>query len=200
MSYDALSRKTPVQMHICNYGVHLERIQFGVLTPAGVKDADAVPMRMLYEDAGKRMITDAIKHEELGEFYLIIETTDMDDAGAVESDTDSLFVVDIKAVSPTACAGSCLESAARSSGCEKDEEFLKNPIWQAECLSTYGKAAHLWQAAGDDEEQLIEEAKKRLPKIISMFGFYVDQSQNRMGESGWDWIMSPEKRTALKEG
>lgn len=197
MSYDVLSRKTPVQMQICNYGVHLEGIKFGVLSPSGVKDADPVPMTMLYDDVGKRMITAAFKHEELGEFYLIIETTDMDDAGAVESDKDSLFVVEVKAVSPTACAGSTLEQAAKSYGNSMDEEFLANPLYQAECLSTYGKAAHLWQAAGDDEDQLIAEAKKRLPKILSLFGFYLDQQQNRMGETGWDWIMSLARRKQL---
>ena len=188
-----------MQIHICNYGVHLENIKFGVLTPAGVKEADALPLTMLYDDAGKRMITAAIKHEELGEFYLIIETTDMEDAGAVESDKDALFVVEIKAVSPMACAGDTLKQAASCCGNGMDEEFLANPLWQAECLSTYGKAAHLWQAAGDDEDQLIAEAKKRLPKILALFGFYMDQQQNRMGDTGWDWIMSHERRKQINE-
>lgn len=200
MSYDVFKRTTPLPMTICNYGVDLERIQFSVLSPNGVTEADPIPVTMLYDDEGKRMITAAIKHDELGEFYLIIETTDMDAAGAVETDKDTMFVVEVKAVSPLSCAGNTLKQAANSYGNGMDEEFLENPLYQAECLSGYGKAAHLWQAGGDDEDQLIAEAKKRLPKIISLFGFYMDQPQNRMGDSGWDWIMSDEKRTELKNG
>ncbi len=195
--YDALSRKVPVGFSIHNYGATLESIKFSVLTPQGAKDADEMPMHMLYDDDGCLMISDAIKHPELQEFYLVIEVTDMDSAGAVESDRDPLFCVEILAVSPKSVTEDDLNSALDSSGPGKDDPSAADSFTQAESLVRYGKAAHLWQASSDDKDQLIAEAKKRLAKVQGMLGFYLDQPQNRMGDTGWSWIASPNR---LKEG
>jgi hypothetical protein len=57
-------------------------------------------------------------------------------------------------------------------------------------LVDYGHAANVWQAAGDDVVQLLQEAKARLRKVRALLSDYLDQSQNRAGETGWQWIGS----------
>lgn len=191
--YDYTTRKKPAPFQICNYGVELESIKYAVLTKNGLEDSKVPPLTILSDDSESYLaITEAIKHDELKEYYLAIQITDMVSAGCVESDKDSLYVVEILGVSPLSRTKADLDRALVFAGPGRDAPESTNVLMQCECLIQYGSAAHLWQATGDDRAQLINEASKRLDKIKGLCGFYFDQTQNKMGESGWDWIRSRE--------
>jgi hypothetical protein len=189
MSYDVAKRKKPVPFRICNYGLKLEEIRFGILSKSGL-DMNPPPMEMhsLGFNSNVFLISNPIKHPDLQEYYLAIEVIDMDEAGCVESKSDPIFVLEILAISPKSCKPSTLEHASEMLKADSKFKIDENGMEVAYDLAQYGKAAHLWQACGDNLEELIAEAKKRLQKIESLIGFYLDQPQNRMGDSGWSWV------------
>lgn len=186
MSYDVASRTTPVPFRICNYGASLESITYGVLSGDGKISDPEISMDDLGSSDEVFLISKPIFHEELGEYYLAIRLEDMDEYGCVETDKDAIYVVEILAISPRSCSVETLESA--SSDHFKDPDWDHNGPWAAYDLAHYGKAAHVWQACGDDAEELMREARKRIGKIQNLIGFFLDQMQNAMGDSGWSWI------------
>lgn len=67
--------------------------------------------------------------------------------------------------------------------------FLSQPIeHQVVDIQAYGISANLWQEAGNGKAKLITAAKEQCQIIPSLFGFYMDRYQNRMGATGWDFI------------
>jgi len=59
-----------------------------------------------------------------------------------------------------------------------------------EALISYGCYARLWSNTGlpESKDALIAEAKSQIRSVNMMFGFYMDQPQNRIGATGWDTI------------
>lgn len=197
MSYDIETRKTPVKFRLCNYGIELERIRYGELNAYGKITNPETPL----DDCGSPdeifLITKEISHPDLIGYYLAITVTDMDEHGCIETDDDARYVIEIVAVSPRSCSVGTLESACEALKNDKDMEIDVDGPWMAYDLVHYGKCAHCWQACGDDLEELMQEAKSRIGKIESLIGFYLDQRQNAMGDSGWSWIkddVTPKKR------
>jgi len=189
MSYDVATRTKPVPFRMCNYGLQFEHTTTGVLLESGKIEPHPEPeLTDLGYDTAVFLITKPIPHPDLIEYYLAIEVTDMDDHGCVETDKDPIFVVEILAISPKSCSVDTLESACGELKNDPEFKIDENGIDVAYNLAQYGKAAHCWQACGDNLEELIAEAKKRLGKIQSMIGFYLDQRQNAMGDSGWSWV------------
>jgi hypothetical protein len=186
VSYDVATRTTPVPFRICNYGAGLEGIKYGVLSETGKISDPIIEMDDFGSPDEVFLISKPIFHEELGEYYLAIRLEDMEEYGCVEDDNDAIYVVEILAISPRSCSVETLERAC--SDHIKDPDYDHNGPWSAYDLAHWGKCAHVWQACGDDKEELMREARKRIGKIQSLIGFFLDQVQNRCGDSGWSWI------------
>jgi hypothetical protein len=194
MRYDIDKRGTPVPFSIHNYGTQLEGIRYGILTPEGPISDEDIFLRAekeLTRLMDHLWVTPPIPHEELKKYYLVINMTDMDDYGAIETDRDPHYIVDIEVVCPYAVTKKTLKSAMDSCGPE-DPKLRRDVLCKVQALVEYGRAAHVWQASGDDHDELFREAVKRLTKIRGLLGFYMDQPQNRIGESGWSWACDEE--------
>ena len=165
---------------VCSYGVGLESIVCNQLDPSGkVSGLDEVPMVLMLNDDDRIEVSDPIPHEELGEYHIAIRLTDMDACGCYDGDADSKFVVEILVVSPK----SCPKAIERADGNDDD-----GPLGDACNLIMYGTCAHVWQAAGDDSDLLLNQARKRTARVQMLLGFYLDQRQNQCGNTGWDFV------------
>jgi hypothetical protein len=92
------------------------------------------------------------------------------------------YEVEILAVSPEA-AKENLEKAVESCGYEskfKYSDYL--------ALIEYGTTATLFGKQGNNLNLLLKEANKELQLIHMLFGFYMDKAENRIGNTGWDFI------------
>lgn len=52
----------------------------------------------------------------------------------------------------------------------------------------HGPHAPVWQSADDSSLVLMHRAVKQAENIVSMFGFYMDNTLNMAGATGWDFI------------
>jgi len=119
-------------------------------------------------------------------YYLFITVTDMQDACGEPG-----YMVEIQAASPKAAGMKNLKSAVESCGEENTNIKKLTQVQRAELLKQYGISAHLWikwDKSAKDPDKLVEEAKKEATAIPMMFGFYMDRVQNRIGNTGWDFI------------
>ncbi len=57
-----------------------------------------------------------------------------------------------------------------------------------EPLVSYGIYACVWSAEGTNKRHLMKQVREQLTCCRSLFGFYMDRYQNRLGATGWDLI------------
>ena len=104
------------------------------------------------------------------------------------SDIPAKYYLTIYAVGPKWLSPKKIKDAAEC-GSFTVEEFKEFPIEaQCEILIDYGTAATLWQAAGNNKRKLLKAAREQLLPMPMLIGFYMDRYQNRIGDTGWDWI------------
>lgn len=101
--------------------------------------------------------------------------------------TAGKYNAEILAVSPEA-ARSEWERCRNSVGLTEDQWHQSDAETKALLLAEYGVSAMLWQSAGNNLQKLIRHARTGLEAITCLFGFYMDQPQNRIGSTGWDCI------------
>jgi hypothetical protein len=98
------------------------------------------------------------------------------------------YHADIRAVSPQWIGNKELAQIADQYQMDL-KTFKAEPIaFQVEAALSYGTAATLWQEAGNNQRKLLKAAWEQIPMMQMMFGFYMDKSQNAVGDTGWDWI------------
>lgn len=96
------------------------------------------------------------------------------------------YNVEIQAVSIEAAGENGVDSALGCCGFPDDMEITD--LLKVEALSEYGTFATLWNKNGNNIEVLMKEARKEAQLIESLFGFYMDKAENRIGNDGWDFI------------
>jgi len=123
------------------------------------------------------------------DYYLIINFINMEDATGEEM--ENKYVVEIQAVAPSEVSKEDIKSALSSMGVEDSKEVkkvMKDKERLAGLLAEYGLSATVYSAEGNNASELMKEAKKQIPVITGMFGFYMDRPMNAFGNTGWDFI------------
>ena len=114
------------------------------------------------------------------------ESEDIDDKEACECIAET-FHVELLAVNPGMQSDETIK--------EIENEFDGGLCWSE--LSTNGKInvlvergthATLWQQSGIDETELINQAKEQYQQTLTVGGFQLDQPQNAIGSTGWDFM------------
>lgn len=55
-------------------------------------------------------------------------------------------------------------------------------------VAHYGLCASLAELYGNNEDELLTEAKKQAIPLKGLIGFYLDRPQNAIGSTGWDFL------------
>lgn len=97
-------------------------------------------------------------------------------------------LVTLLVVAPSEAGKENLKSAAESWGIEPEEFKTLHPETKVELLAAYGVAATMWHETGNNLRKLLKAAREEAQKVEGLFGFYMDRPQNRIGNTGWDFI------------
>lgn len=69
------------------------------------------------------------------------------------------------------------------------DEFRGYPVRnQCQILIETGLSATLWQDGSSNMRKLLDAARKQLQELRLMIGFRLDDNQNAIGSSGWDFM------------
>ena len=117
------------------------------------------------------------------DYWLVLEVINMHEATG-ELDIPK-YNVSILAVSPQQAGKESVERALASCGIS---EYGEDEIYQVEALSDYGIHAQLWNQSSNNIKALLVQARKEAQLVNILFGFYMDQPENRAGSTGWDLI------------
>ena len=100
------------------------------------------------------------------------------------------FSVSVNAVSPESAGKDKVMNAIKSWTDDQDviNQYLSDPYIPYIALLEYGISATLFHEQGNNKNKLLRNASKQLEIINIMFGFYMDKYQNRIGNTGWDFI------------
>jgi hypothetical protein len=95
------------------------------------------------------------------------------------------YQIEILAVSLEA-AKDKVKDALYSMGLENEIKVSED--LKIESLLEYGIYATLWSNVGNNKTTLIKQAKEEILPIETLLGFYMDKAENRLGNTGWDFI------------
>jgi hypothetical protein len=100
------------------------------------------------------------------------------------------YSVCVDAVSPESAGKDKVIDAIESWTDDQDviNQYLSDPYTPYLTLLEYGISATLFHKQGNNKNQLLKDASKELKVIDMLFGFYMDKYQNRIGNTGWDFI------------
>ena len=128
------------------------------------------------------------------DYWLVINCINMWKATGEE--TPFKYTVEIQAVSPQAAWKLNLDRALDSCGFsdEETEKCRNTELIKVEVLSDYGIFATLWHKDGNNIKSLLKDAHKEVGLIQMLFGFYMDRTENRIGQDGWDFISGQDIR------
>lgn len=151
-----------------------------------------------WKDYGGKFISPKL-HNGDWPYYLILDVTNWHEATGDEEQPK--YCVSIIAVSPEAAGPENVEKALDSCGIDPDifPEKLAEEL-KAEALATYGIFACLWQRQSNNINTLLKEARREANLITSLFGFYMDRPENRIGQDGWSLIRGQDIREFLEIG
>ena len=138
-----------------------------------------------WETYGGKFLVDKKFNNGEFDYYLLINFINMEEATG-EKQKDK-YVVEIHAVAPSQVSKKDIDSAFESSGID-DTKLKKNLKAKLESLDDYGIFALMDSDSGNDAKKLMTEAKKQIPAIEGLFGFYMDKPMNAIGNTGWDFI------------
>jgi hypothetical protein len=115
------------------------------------------------------------------------------------AEIDGTHHVSLCVVAPSELGEDKMRSALRNCGWDGgDGPEIDDPLMLVDILHSYGTYATVWQADGGLRD-LLREGKQQA-EITSgiMFGFQMDQPQNRIGADGWDFIRGEVYPPAMK--
>ena len=142
---------------------------------------------LMNSDSGVTWIGPAIDHGDFP-FHFLLKLQYTEYWGDAEMlKTMGKYMVEILAVS-TVAAKDKLADAARSMSMTLEEFKALPSDAQHEMLADYGIAARLYSGNGNNLRTVLRAARKELEIVDFLFGFKMDQAQNAMGATGWDWI------------
>ena len=118
-------------------------------------------------------------------YWLIVQFTNvLEDTGELW-DGDR-YHVGVYASSPEAAGPEAVQMAADALDIDTDDLDERTT---AVALFEYGiNSGTLWEDQGNNAHTLMREARRQLPMLDGLFGFFMDAPKNRLGASGWDMI------------
>ena len=117
-------------------------------------------------------------------FVILRETEKYDREWALSGRYHAELVVS----APQAVSPKVLQGTLSSHGMTMEQWEALSEDLKAQLLIEYGAHAILWQMQGDDSDKLLVEASGQTILADSLFGFFMDKPQNRIGDTGWDFI------------
>lgn len=134
-------------------------------------------------DYGGKWVSNRLNNGDW-DYWLVIELLNWHDAVG-EREAPAKYNVEVSAVSPEAAGEENLKRAKECCGVEDD----CNTLTLVEALHSYGVKAVLHSESGDNAHKLLKKAREEA-KVQGdfLFGFAMDRTQNRIGDSGWDFI------------
>jgi hypothetical protein len=156
----------------------LSTIQVGTLHADGTLTA---PANLTWTKVGEEhYVSQKLKNDDW-HYFLVAAVRDMR-----EFSDETGFLVEVSAASAEAAGGDAVRQALDSSGEEGTEDLDDQSV--AVELVNYGCCATLWHKIVPEEVGADVMAKSEAERINMLFGFYMDQTMNRMGATGWDFI------------
>ncbi len=115
------------------------------------------------------------------DYWLVIQFENMWEATGDE--TGAQYHVQLNVVSPEQAGEDNLKKATDGYGMA--EEDITDLI-KVEALDSYGVHAVIWQGQGPNRLALLKAARRVAQISDSLFGFYMDRPNNRIGTTGWE--------------
>jgi len=125
------------------------------------------------------------------DYWLVVDTKYLPAwMGEGEARRLGKHVVTISVVAPSEAGDEHLAAAVEFRGWIEQGRSIKelSDEEKVELLDEYGTRAVVWESIGNNLRKLLREAKEEAQKVEGLFGFYMDRAQNRMGNTGWDFI------------
>lgn len=135
-----------------------------------------------WEKYGGTWLSQKLNNGEF-DYYLAIRFMNWEEETG-ERPEGSRYHIGLLSVSPSEAGPENLASAFNC--CGTPDECKDNPIVQCDALLSYGVYAPLWQTEGNNVSRMMREARKQSVIATALYGFYMDQPKNRIGNSGWD--------------
>lgn len=142
-----------------------------------------------WEKYGGQFIVDEKFNNGEFDYYLIIDFINV--AEATGDEMEKPYAVEISAVAPSELSKEQINGAFESMGVDTPEErkrIMEDKKALAGILAEYGLKANMYGESGKDSKELMNNAKKQIPSITGLFGFYMDKRMNAIGNTGWDFI------------
>jgi len=136
-----------------------------------------------WTEYGGKFITKKLNNGEF-DYWLVISFSNWEDLTSEEC--DSKYLVSINAVTSQQ-EDKTVRDAMYSYGLENEKENLTG-LRLIECLESNGIFAPLKHFEGNNARKLLKMARDECELIESLFGFYMDQKVNIIGNNGWDFI------------
>jgi len=133
------------------------------------------------EDSGK-FISKKLNNGDW-DYWLVLDFVNMDELAPELG--NHKYQVSILAVSPQAAQNkikAALDCCGFNPECRNSESTV------IEALLDYGVYATLQTFTGNNYHKVLQKAKTQLDCVASLFGFFMDRPENRLGHTGWDFI------------
>lgn len=115
------------------------------------------------------------------DYWLVIEVNNTE-----EEETPGYYYVSLYSVSP-AEAGDHMKAALESMGAEHLSEEAQTEMLKVDALVSHGVRATLYHAEGSNLRKLMHAVKVQAKGAEMLYGFYMDQPQNKLGATGWEF-------------
>lgn len=143
-----------------------------------------------WQEYGGKFISQKFNNGEWN-YWLIIEVINMFDACVereCKQDGQGKYCVSLMVVSPEAAGMANLLKAFECCGIDATKENLDNQLLCVEALDSYGVHAQLESFSGNNINKLLKQIRRKALEDNFLFGFAMDKPENRIGNTGWDFI------------
>lgn len=114
------------------------------------------------------------------DYWLVLEVNS-------DEERDGNYYVSLYSVSPDEAGEENLKAALQSMGAEHLSDEAQTDLLKVDALVSYGVSATLYHAEGSNLRKLMKAARVQAKGAEIMYGFYMDQPQNQLGATGWEF-------------
>lgn len=136
-----------------------------------------------WQKYGGKFVSNRLNNGDFN-YWLVLDVINMPEETG--DDNQPTYNVSLLAVSPESAGIETVNKALESAGLPDGLEVT--PEIAVEVLCDYGTYAQLKTFNGNNIRALLAQAKHEAQLADSLFGFYMDAPENRIGSSGWDMI------------
>lgn len=115
------------------------------------------------------------------DYWLVLEVNSEEESGG------NYYYVSLYSVSPAEAGEENLKAALESMGAEHLSKEALTDMLKVDALVSYGVRATLYHVEGSNLRKLMKAARVQAKGAEIMYGFYMDQPQNQLGATGWEF-------------